>query len=506
VCEFDFEDRETLRHDLAQAGNYLEQAGILPSGNICFIVRNDQKHAWFITEADPARNSTLRHSQVNYPLERYHHFEPFLNGHALISQLRDVVELNRNGQPIWRCTLPGLQTRCAIRLVNGDTLMAGQLEGVFPCITQVDRSGKKVQEFLLRAKPDIIRDCFAIVRIGFDRWRDSGVEIDSMTNRIAELTHHDSLVRLRALQALRQYGPRALVSLRTLIDMLGDQDREIQDNTRIALLNLGPKVFPALASALQDKRARVRAGAASTLGGANSADIEPFLPNLIEALKDTDAEVRESSAGALGALWPCWRAVVPVLTNALADKVAEVRIAAARALGRLGPSASSAVPTLINCMESNDERVFLAAVDALQQIHSEPTQAIPALVKALKKQGMRNSRPSTIGAIAGFGSRGHTAVSHLIPLLGDSDPMTRRMTAYALGRIGLRAKSAVPQLVILLKSETDTDVLAEVIQTLGRMGPAAKDCIAALSAIATGSDPDLARLARLALELIAADP
>ncbi len=74
------------------------------------------------------------------------------------------------------------------------------------------------------------------------------------------------------------------------------------------------------------------------------------------------------------------------------------------------------------------------------------------------------------------------AVPGLIELLGEKDQSLRNAALETLGGIGPAAKDAVPALVHVLQYDEWTDVRAKAAKTLGDMGPAAKEAILALRA------------------------
>ena len=64
-------------------------------------------------------------------------------------------------------------------------------------------------------------------------------------------------------------------------------------------------------------------------------------------------------------------------------------------------------------------------------------------------------------------------VVKLIEKLGDTDPITRRNAAGALGMQGVRAVMAIPALSALLDDDNDPRVRREVVKVLDRLRAAA---------------------------------
>jgi HEAT repeat protein len=86
-----------------------------------------------------------------------------------------------------------------------------------------------------------------------------------------------------------------------------------------------------------------------------------------------------------------------------------------------------------------------------------------------------------------IGTEAKTALPQLVPLLKDSDAGVRSSAAYALGRIGAEAKTALPQLVPLLK-DSDAYVRSSAAYTLGRIGAEAKTALPQLVPLLKDSD------------------
>jgi hypothetical protein len=173
---------------------------------------------------------------------------------------------------------------------------------------------------------------------------------------------------------------------RRLITALRDQEAR-REAVRIALAPLGPRskaAIPALARALQDESAEVRAGAAVALywlapqAGAASAALGT-------ALQDSDLRVRRFSWLALERMGPEARPAARALAKGLVDQDAGVRIAAARALRQIGPPAAAGVIEALR--KDPDRRVRAAAASVLPELRADGDihkQVRDALVAALK--------------------------------------------------------------------------------------------------------------------------
>ena len=181
---------------------------------------------------------------------------------------------------------------------------------------------------------------------------------------------------------------------------------------------------------------------------------------LIAKLKDKDSDIRRAAAKELAEVGPEAKSAVPDLIRALRDKDLFVRRYSAEALGNVGPEAKAAIPALSAALNDPKKEVAEAAIDALGKFGPE---SLAALTSALKD--------------------------------ANKDPAVRRKAAIALGKIGLRARSAVPAMTDILNGKVkaakkgkgnDDDIRLEVASALGSV--AKSDDTAAIKALETLSE------------------
>lgn len=181
---------------------------------------------------------------------------------------------------------------------------------------------------------------------------------------------------------------------------------------------------------------------------------------LIAKLKDKDSDIRRAAAKELAEVGPEAKPAVPDLIRALGDKDLFVRRYSAEALGNVGPEAKAAIPALSAALNDPKKEVAEAAIDALGKFGPE---SLAALTSALKD--------------------------------ANKDPAVRRKAAIALGKIGLRARSAVPAMTDILNGKVkaakkgkgnDDDIRLEVASALGSV--AKSDDTAAIKALETLSE------------------
>jgi HEAT repeat protein len=103
-----------------------------------------------------------------------------------------------------------------------------------------------------------------------------------------------------------------------------------------------------------------------------------------------------------------------------------------------------------------------------------------------------------------IGAEAKTALPQLVPLLKDSDANVRSSAAYALGSMGAEAKTALPQLVPLLK-DSDANVRSNAASALGSIGAEAKTALPQLVPLLKDSDANVRSSAASALGRIGAE-
>lgn len=174
---------------------------------------------------------------------------------------------------------------------------------------------------------------------------------------------------------------------------------------------------------------------------------------------------------------------VPALIARI-GKVSEVsydqdkRVVAIKVIGNIGPAAKAAGPCLMAVMtnhrESNSARE--AAAEALYKIGLRP-------VSLADKVTFMRFRSDWDGLAAA----GPAAVPSLITALSNEDDPVRLKAIETIGKIGPAAKAAVPSLITASgrwgTMEWKDDVIIAVAKALGKIGPAAKEAVPRLRKI-----------------------
>jgi len=235
------------------------------------------------------------------------------------------------------------------------------------------------------------------------------------------------------------------------------------------LVGMGQTAVPELIAGLKDKDPLVRSGSAAVLGKIGSPVREVGFAPLFAALKDADPAVRRQVAGALEKIGPLSPAEIPALCAGLKDQTDDVRKFALFDLEQLGPRARDAVPFLIAGLQEKNNSHRRGMVIVLGKIGPEARTAVPDLVLGFRdpKEDFRIQCALATARI------GEAAVPVLQGTLRDSDANARSMAAWALGEIGLPAKTAIPGLIELLK-DSAPPVRAKAAASLGNMAEEAR--------------------------------
>jgi HEAT repeat protein len=187
----------------------------------------------------------------------------------------------------------------------------------------------------------------------------------------------------------------------------------------------------------------------------------------------------------------------------------KMREAAAWALYRLGPKAKEAIPDLIAAIDDPRKDVREWAMEALQAMGPAAAPAAAALARKLGDASLEYAPPPAgTWHVAAYilVQIGAPAVPALIEALQSDSNRARRWAAETLGQIGPAAKDAVPVLCRFVEKQ-GAKKGAPAVKALGRIGPAAAEAIPILHAAYDALKPEENNHAvLLALSQIGAPP
>jgi HEAT repeat protein len=161
------------------------------------------------------------------------------------------------------------------------------------------------------------------------------------------------------------------------------------------------------------------------------------------------------------------------------------RTEAAKALGNIGQCSPGVVPELLRLLQDDDGVVRAEAVRSLYKIGEAAVAASVALAAMLRGNGDDHLRGEAARALARVAPSSVAAAAALRSALGDRSGHVCVCAAESLWNISRKADEIVPTLVERL---TDPQARNQAVQTLYRIGPAAKAAVPALVAAATDKD------------------
>jgi HEAT repeat protein len=367
-------------------------------------------------------------------------------------------------------------------------------------------------------------------------------------------------VRLHAAAAVLALEPGRERAREVLITGLRDESADVRREAARCLGRLGKGTgfaVPALVASLDPKRGEDEAvavieaigWAGAPLGSRERLSPRPSPGAPAEGKKAGAAVGRSADASAEQKL------------IALLDDVG-LRVYAAEALGRLG--ATAALPKLAGMLTSGDADVQWAAARAMVLIGGEGARpVVPFLIKrlevaprgrelyqltwllgllgpvareALPALAEARARDNELASMAMWAVTPEAAMPWQLGYRADRDcdlwlfadyiermgersggaavAMAEKVVNGRAGRVPswgyhllvARADAAVPVLVAVAREGSAGARRMRAVETLGGMGPAAKDAIPALKELAGGADEALAAAAREALEAVAHKP
>jgi HEAT repeat protein len=258
---------------------------------------------------------------------------------------------------------------------------------------------------------------------------------------------------------------------------------------------------------------------------ANAQEPDDPVVFLIGQLNGKDPTARRRAAKDLGRRGG--EQAIRALSQALGDNSESVRHEAAIALARLAPDNPRVVEVLIESLKNEDWYVRWQACLAVRSVGPSAKRAVPDLLRLLRDSKQDVCRESTL-ALAAIAPRDEKVVAALVSLLDAKHPVDLHAVLFALEASGPRARAAVPWIVRELKGgrpdfrgkamrvlraarPVGVADLSELLgapalavrvfaaRELGRLGRKAKAAIPALVRLVIDPEPSVQRSATCAL-------
>lgn len=209
-------------------------------------------------------------------------------------------------------------------------------------------------------------------------------------------------------------------------------------------------------------------------GSANAAEpagaAEERIAKVKADLKNEDPKVRQAAIGSLVHSDISSKCLAE-MRAALDDREGAVRSTAATAIGNLGAAAIPAVPQLIAKLKSDS---FKEARETAARALGRIGKAAPdekSLINPLRVASQEDSDPVTrvvaLGALAMIDIEVAQQITSLRKYLHHDEALVRMKASHALGMLGAAAKAAAPEIVHVLKLETDHHRRGYVARALG---------------------------------------
>jgi HEAT repeat protein len=260
----------------------------------------------------------------------------------------------------------------------------------------------------------------------------------SLARLIDALSSDDPSDRVRAAEELARLGREAVAAVPALVRAASDSSVLVQVSALRALAAIGKPAGAVLERVKQiaamtrvEEVCEAAAMAMYRISG-TSKEATIFLQALVTMGRDAQARARAASdLGEIGA-----REAVPALIHGLDDSAAAVRREAAYALGRIGAEAKDALPALEKLLlDQRDDHARIACAEALWSI-AQRTAGIPFLCTLVVRTGGDISlRVRAMRALGKMGVRARAALPYLVEAMDEPNVQLRRALAETLLKI-----------------------------------------------------------------------
>lgn len=266
----------------------------------------------------------------------------------------------------------------------------------------------------------------------------------ALTDLRATLADDAPSVRLYAARALRQVDHDSQEALQLVQSQLNNAPTALRALALTVVRSWGPNGSPLVMELSKilsntEEPDRLRWLAADALRAIGAPGGKSSIPSLQKALQAKERVVRVHAAGALLTINPKQTTVcLPVLVEALSADIS-TSSKAAEFLGEIGPDAKMVVPALKKALGSKTPSTVHKAALALIRIDPENVEIVPALI-AMQKLDVEFFGPDlakrlSIEALGELGPKARSALPNLLMLVQDSNLHVCREAAKAIARI-----------------------------------------------------------------------
>lgn len=295
-----------------------------------------------------------------------------------------------------------------------------------------------------------------IASLGGFRTRSATLEL------VRFLQSPDPAIRSHACRALSSFTYDEEVEF-SLLNSLDDADEEVVLSALMALKGVDTErtVQKLVELYRGNPNEKVRATVFTALHG-STKNVTSILAIVEEALADPNDRVRANAVESLSNMTVDPSALRTLLTKAAQDDNNRVLANVAIAFGKI--DARESVSMLSNMIADPDKKIRASAVYAARFIQNERVaQWLLSMITLEKSQDVLQSALEGLAMIGGEG-----IVDKLLGFLSNPNPVIRRGITKALGT--KKDKRVAPALVSRFSVEDDSEVCAEIVRTVGRIG------------------------------------
>ena len=312
----------------------------------------------------------------------------------------------------------------------------------------------------------------------------------NLASSLRDLKSGDSAKRREAAVTIGEMGPKSAVRAHVadLLAAINDQNGEVRRAVILALMDAEAEANDVLPRLMQtaehDSDAEVRAAALVALVHL-CRDNEEIRDVLIKTLEDPNHRLRRCAASMLAFLGPKAECAVPVLTERLNDEDISVQVESIRAIGMINKeghveAVEKAVDLLTELTKDKERVIRPSLIRILSLFGAQAERAVPVLIAILEDQNEDEVTRSFVPTCLVKISADKSVLEILVAVLHGESLGPRSEAAKALGIMGPKAKTAIPELVEALSYGdwwNDSQIHKEAARALGNIGPSATSAL-----------------------------
>lgn len=328
----------------------------------------------------------------------------------------------------------------------------------------------------------------SLLPLGLDAQSTEGSD-DLVQKALAQLTSHDAELIYKAHERLALIGKVDPTIPKQLAAMMWDE--QVNDISQYwalqTLVSIGPAakdVMPELVRMMEHRDPYFRMRGASAVLQAGGEPIQPIDVLIALASQRSDQSLRGEALLALGQAGPIAKKAIPLLQKIVKESSDELdREWAAQALGGMQVEAKDSIPILAKIIDEESDSLRRAAIRALAELVATCPESLPPLLNEMNNPGYEGHL-----AAEALISGGSKVVPELVKLLKSDDVIARKRAIHTLRSLGRSAVAAREELAAIIPELTDAELIGEVLETFGNIGPQAVPQLQALLSQETSTE------------------